>query len=186
MRLLRAAALLITGISGLAVAGAASLGCLDLTQTSADDAGAAAATSDGGAAAEAGVVGGGCGIEQGSGIELCAATSMCPSVVVDTQAMPTCGFRVRGAVVDLVCACGTAICPVGAFSTCAEASQLLTNQTAQGVCVQVAEGRCLEAAGTSSSSSSSSGGAGGNPACDRQCMQECGGGAGCASVCNCD
>jgi hypothetical protein len=182
MRLLRAAAPLIIGVSGLTVAGSASLGCLDLTQTSADDAGTA--TTDGGAAAEAGIVGGGCGVEQSSGIELCAATSMCPTVVVDTQAMPTCGFRVRGAVVDLVCACGTAICPVGAFATCAEASQLLTNQTAQGVCVQVAEGRCLEAAGTSSSSSSSS--SGGNPACDRQCMQDCGGGAGCASVCNCD
>ena len=181
MRLLRAAGPLFVGLAGTFGAGLIGLGCLDITQTSTDEAGTA--TSDGGAAAEAGVVGGGCGIEQGSGVELCAATSMCPSVVVDTQAMPTCGFRVRGGAVDLVCACGTAICPMGTFATCAEATQLLTNQTAQGVCIQLAEGRCVESAGSSSSSSSSSGG---NPACDRDCMRDCGGGAGCAAVCNCD
>ncbi len=185
MRLLRAAVPVLMGLSSISVVGAVGLGCLDITQTGADGGGESAANaSDGGAAADSGVVGGGCGIEQGSGIELCAATSMCPSVVVDTQAMPTCGFRVRGgSAVDLVCACGAAICPMGAFATCAEAAQLLANQTAQGVCVQLAEGRCVEATGTSSSSSSSSGG---NPACDRQCMQECGGGASCAAVCNCD
>jgi len=172
------------GLSGALAAGASGLACLDITQTSADAGDAGSATGNDGVAVEAGVVGGGCGIEQGSGIELCAATSMCPNVVVDTQAMPSCGFRVRGGAVDLVCACGTAICPMGTFSTCAEASQLLTNQTAQGVCIQVAEGRCVEPAGASSSSSSS--GANGNPACDRECMKDCGGGAGCASVCNCD
>ena len=182
MRLLGAAALPV--LMTLSGAGVFALGCLDITQNTGDgDAGTAA--SDAGAAAEAGIVGGGCGIEQSSGIELCVATSMCPNVTVDTQAMPGCGFRVRGAAVDLVCACGTAICPVGIFSTCAEAAQLLANQTEQGVCVQVAEGRCTESSTTSSSSSGSSS-SGGNPACDRQCMQDCGGGAACASVCNCD
>lgn len=142
-------------------------------------------TSDGGtSSADAGsVVGGGCGVEQTSGIELCTATSICPSVVVDTQAMPSCGFRIRGSVVDLVCACGTSICPMGAFTTCAEATQLLANQTAQGVCVQLAEGRCTD---TSSATSTSSTSSSGNPACDRQCVADCGGGAACASVCNCE
>lgn len=183
MRMSGAAAAVSVVVSLLATA-VSGLGCLDITQsTSSDDAGAAA--TDGGAAGEAGIVGGGCGIEQGSGIELCVATSMCPDVMVDTQAMPSCGFRVRGSAVDLVCACGTAICPVGVFSTCAQAAQLLANQTEQGVCVQLAEGRCLEST-PSSSSSSSSGASGGNPACDQQCMKDCGGGAGCASVCNCD
>lgn len=186
MRLLGAAALpLFSGaLAGIFACGVLALGCLDMMTQSTDSAEAGAAASDAGAAGEAGIVGGGCGVERNSGIELCVATSMCPSVVVDTQAMPSCGFRVRGSVVDLVCACGTAICPVGAFSTCAEASQLLANQTEQGVCVQVAEGRCLESNGTTSSSGSTS--SGGNPACDRDCMRECGGGAGCASVCNCD
>lgn len=176
---LRATGPLLVALSG--VFGA--LGCLDLTQNTSGGADAGAATSDGGAGAEA-VVGGGCGVEQRSGIELCAATSMCPNVVVDTQAMPSCGFRVRSGVVDLVCACGTAICPVGAFATCAEASQLLATQTEQGVCVQIAEGRCLESNGAPPPGRGDA--RGGNPACDRGCLSDCGGGAGCASVCNCD
>jgi hypothetical protein len=166
------------------------LGC-ELVQQGSEEAdggasGSSGSTSGSTSGGDSGIVGGGCGREQSTGIELCVATSKCPNVVVDTQAMPSCGFRVRGAVVDLVCACGTAICPMGTFATCAEATALLTNQTAQGVCVQLAEGRCLESTATSSSSSSSSSSTGGNPACDRQCMKDCGGGEACASVCNCD
>jgi hypothetical protein len=133
---------------------------------------------------DAGLVGAGCGIEQQSGVQLCVATSMCPDVVVDTQAMPRCGFRIHGGTADLVCACGTALCPMGVFTTCAEAAQLLANQTEQGVCVQLAEGRCVDLGAASSPSPSSS--SGGNPACDRQCLSDCGGGAACAAVCNCD
>jgi hypothetical protein len=106
--------------------------------------------------------------------------STCPSVVVDTQAMPDCGFRIRGSVVDLVCACGTAICPMGAFTTCAEATRLLAEQTTSSVCTQLAEGRCSEAAPTTTPGND------GNPACDRQCVRDCGGGSACAAVCNCD
>jgi hypothetical protein len=165
-------------------AGLAALGCENLQQGD-GEADAGASTSSGSTGADAGVVGGGCGVERTTGIQLCVATSQCPNVVVDTQAMPNCGFRVRGAVVDLVCVCGTAICPMGVFSTCAQASALLANQTEQGVCVQVAEGRCMES-GAASSSSSSTSSSGGNPACDRQCMKDCGGGEACASVCNCN
>ena len=133
----------ILGAAGLSLvwAGLFAVGCLDLQQgTDGEDGGAV----EGGAGADSGIVGAGCGTEQSSGAQLCIATSQCPDVVVDTQAMPGCGFRIRGAAVDLVCACGTAICPMGVFSTCAEAVQLLANQTEQGVCVQVAEGRCME------------------------------------------
>jgi hypothetical protein len=127
--------------------------------------------------ADASVVGAGCGTETGSGTQLCVATSLCPNLVVDTQAMPHCGFRVRGGTADLVCGCGTAVCPMGVFTTCAEAAQLLTTQTEQAVCVQLAEGRCFES-GTPSSPTAHS-------ACDRTCLKECGGGAACASICNC-
>lgn len=161
--------------------GVFALGCLDLNQGGGDGLEGGTGTPDASPAGEAGIVGGGCGLEQTSSIELCVATSMCPDVVVDTQAMPRCGFRLRGGMVDLVCACGTAICPVGAFSTCAEASQLLANQTEQTVCIQLAEGRCSESGMSSPSGASGSG----HPACDRQCMKECGGGEACASVCNC-
>lgn len=174
------------------LAASALLGCEQLAQSLNPDAGDG--TSSSGATPAAGsdagsILGAGCGVEPKSGAQLCAATSQCPNVVVDTQAMPNCGFRVRGAVVDLVCACGTAVCPMGVFATCAEAKQLLSTQTEQGVCVQLAEERCFESApttGTTSSASSTSSSSGGNPACDQQCMKDCGGGAACASVCNCD
>lgn len=144
------------------------------------EAGAAATTGDGGASASP--VGGACGIEENSGSQLCRAVSTCPNVVVDSQAMPHCGFRIRGAAVDLVCGCNDSLCPVGIFTTCAEAAQLLANQTEQGVCIQLAEGRCFETAAQPSTSKQS----GGNPACDRQCVTDCGGGAACAEICNCD
>ena len=137
-------------------------------------------TSDGGA--DAGVQGAYCGAERQTGIQLCAATSMCPDIVVDTQAMPSCGFRIRGTAVDLVCGCGDQVCPMGIFSNCAQAAQLLANQSEGQVCAQISEGRCTSASPSSTSSSSSSGG---NTACDKQCYADCGGGAACASVCNC-
>ena len=140
----------------------------------------AATAGDGGAdAAEAGIVGAGCGIERGSGQQLCIATSLCPTVVVDTDALPHCGFRVKGAASELVCGCGESVCSMGAFTTCAQAAALLHSQTEAAVCAQVAEGRCF--VGMPSTSSSS----GGKPTCDRSCLQECGQGAGCASICGC-
>lgn len=145
----------------------------------------AGVSADASSSPDATVAGGGCGAEQQTGATLCVATSMCPNVVVDTAATPGCGFRIRGASVDLLCACGTALCPMGTFATCAEAAQLLATQTQATVCVQVAEGRCVETT-TAAPSPSSTASSGGNPACDRQCVRDCGGGAGCAAVCNCD
>lgn len=143
-------------------------------------------TTDGGteAAAEAGVTGAGCGIESGSGTQLCIATSLCPTVVVDTQAFPHCGFRIKAGASELVCACGDALCSMGVFTTCAQAASLLTSQTEQQVCTQVVEGRCSVAPATPGSSGTS-GTSGGNPSCDKQCLSECGGGGACASICGC-
>lgn len=143
---------------------------------------------DGGGAPDAGadssVQGAGCGLERQTGIALCAATSMCPNVVVDTRAFPSCGFRIRGAAVDLVCGCLDLVCPMGIFANCAQATQLLASQTEASVCAQVGEGRCTDARSSSSSTSSTSS-SGGTSSCDKKCLAECGGGAGCASVCNC-
>lgn len=160
------------------------IGCgLEQLGQSSGKSGAAAAGDGGADAAEAGILGAGCGIETGSGQPLCIATSLCPKVVVDTKATPHCGFRVKGAASELVCACGDSICSMGAFSTCAQAAALLQTQTEAAVCTQVTEGRCFAAAPGSSGSSGSSSGS--NPACDRTCLQECGSGAGCASICGC-
>lgn len=145
--------------------------------------GSAAKPADGGAdAADAAVQGAGCGVESVSGAQLCVATSLCPTVAVDTQALPHCGFRIKGGSSELVCACGDAICSMGAYTTCAQAAQLLTSQTESQVCLQINEGRCTTNAPVPGSSGASSSG---SPTCDRQCLQECGGGGGCASICGC-
>lgn len=149
----------------------------------------AAATADAGgdaAAAEPTVKGAGCGIESGSGAQLCIATSLCPTVVVDTQALPHCGFRIKAGSSELVCGCGESICSMGTFTTCAQAAQLLVTQTESAVCAQVAEERCTTPPPAPAGSSGSSGASSSSGApCDKQCLQECGGGGGCASICGC-
>jgi hypothetical protein len=154
-----------------------------------------AAAADGGtdAAVESGVQGGNCGIESGTGQQLCQATSLCPMVVVDTTAMPHCGFRIKAGATELVCACGDMICSMGAYTTCTQAAGLLASQTEQQVCAQLSEDRCTPGTSTpsepgssgSSGTSGTSGTSGGTGTCDHQCLQECGGGGGCASICGC-
>lgn len=154
----------------------------------------ASSTQDGGVV-DAGIYGAGCGVDDGTGAVLCTAVSTCPHTFVDTQATPHCGFRIRGSIAELVCGCGNSICSMGSFTTCDQAQRLLNTQTEQGVCVQVADQRCevSTSRGSSSSSSSSNGNGTGTttgtgkpaPKCDPQCMSECGGGAACASICEC-
>lgn len=126
-------------------------------------------------------VGAGCGTDPTTGSTLCLVTSLCPELVVDHEGMPGCGFRIRGASVDLVCVCGTDICPVGVFATCEEATRLLASQTQPLVCAQVNEGRCVPGAGSGVDASAPS-----DPleGCE-ECYAACGGGDGCAQLCNC-
>ena len=136
---------------------------------------------------EAGVQGGNCGIESNTGQQLCQATSLCPTVVVDTTAMPHCGFRIKAGATELVCACGDMICSMGPYTTCTQAAGLLASQTEQQVCAQLAEDRCTPGmpAATDPGSSGTSGTSGGTGTCDHQCLSECGSGGGCASICGC-
>jgi hypothetical protein len=178
--------LLFAAVAGALVLGLPACGIDQLMQQGSS--GGPEASDAGDAGGEGGITGAGCGSERQTGITLCAVTSMCPEVVVDTQALPSCGFRIRGTSVDLVCGCGEYVCPMGVFATCAQAVQLLTSQTEAQVCAQIGEGRCTDvsgSAGTSSTSSSGGGSSSGGIGCDRQCLQECGGGEACASVCNC-
>jgi hypothetical protein len=87
------------------------------------------------------VTGAGCS-ERAPGVSLCAAISTCPNVVVDPDQFPRCGFRIRGTAIDLECACGTALCPMGVPTTCEQAARLLDSQNEFLVCAQVDEGRC--------------------------------------------
>ncbi len=150
------------------------LGCV-LPDSTGSDAGAAAASSSE-AGSDVTATGAYCGRDPESGATLCSAISLCPSLVIDSDAWPGCGYRVNGAVIDMECACSGALCPIGVATTCAEAAQLLGVQTQPQVCLQVADGRCVTAAASGT----------GTPAsCDRDCATQCGGDPSCVQICGC-
>ena len=83
-----------------------------------------------------------CGVDPSSGISLCLGISTCPSVRVDPDQFPECGYRISGSAIDLECLCGDSLCPMGPAVSCLDARNLLSEQSALGVCASVADGRC--------------------------------------------
>ena len=140
--------------------------------TGAESAGAANAGSNGGASA----TGTNCGVDPSSGIALCLGISSCPNARVDPDQFPDCGYRIAGSTIDLECLCGDSLCPMGSAASCLEAKALLAEQSAQGVCAGIAEGRCHVVQGSSHSTASS---------CDKECRAQCGGVPGCVTLCGC-
>jgi hypothetical protein len=121
-----------------------------------------------------------CGVDPASGVALCLGITSCPTVVVDADQMPGCGFRISGNVIDLECLCNDSLCPVGSAASCADAKALLADQTSQGVCAGIAEGRCTT---VSQSATSTSGTA--SSSCDKSCRADCGGDPACIAFCGC-
>jgi hypothetical protein len=150
------------------------LGCV-LPKGTGSDAGAAAASSSE-AGSDVTATGAYCGRDPESGATLCSAISLCPSLVIDPDAWPGCGYRVNGAVIDMECACSGALCPIGVAPSCAAAAQLLGGQTQPQVCLQVGDGRCVTPAPS---------GAGTTSSCDRDCAAQCGGDPSCVQICGC-
>lgn len=154
-------------------------GCLSLGPSGAD-AGSTSSPStssatDASTSDAAVATGAGCGVDSQTGTTLCRQVDLCPSLAVDPAQYPNCGFRVHGSAIDLECACSGSLCPVGAPTTCAQASQLLASQNEGIVCSQVNEGRCVESAPAPTQSSS----------CDKVCAGECGNSPNCLSQCGC-
>ena len=130
----------------LIVAGCTGVNFGDKSQSGA--AASSATADDGGADSSAKTSNGiDCIVESTTGATLCTAVSTCPSVAVDHDVYPDCGFRMKPGTTTtttmiLECVCNGMLCPVGVPSTCAQASKLLSEQTEALVCNQVAEGRC--------------------------------------------
>ena len=144
---------------------------------------ASGGSSSAGAAGNAGtapVTGVNCGVDPSSGITLCLGISSCPTVSVDPDQMPGCGYRISGTLIDLECLCNDSLCPVGAAATCADAKSLIVDQTSQGVCAGIADGRCStvsQVAAAPSTDTSSS--------CNTDCRDNCAGDPGCITLCGC-
>jgi hypothetical protein len=163
----------------IAIACACALGLVacgpDFLGTGGADAGASS-TPDAGTAAPA-ATGAGCTQDLGGGTKLCTYISVCPSLGVDHDQFPNCGFRIRGDTIDLECVCNGALCPMGSPTSCTQAKELLSSQTELGVCQQIAEGRCTSIGGTPDAGTTST--------CDRACAGQCGGDPSCISGCGC-
>jgi hypothetical protein len=153
-------------------------GCLQVS-TGTDvgpGAGGAAAARGGG---DAGTGGTNCQQDPQSGVILCEQIDICAGVSVDTAALPNCGFELHaGAVLDLECLCGDALCPIGVPATCDQAKQLLGAQTELLVCQQVSEGRCLQLGSPDAGQS-------GRSDCLKKCQSDCAGVPGCVQLCGC-
>jgi len=121
-----------------------------------------------------------CGTDPASGVTLCLGLSSCPHVLVDSDQLPGCGYRVNGNTIDLECLCNDSLCPVGSAASCDDAKALLQDQTAQGVCAGIAEGRC-----TIVSQSVQNGGSNSASSCDKSCRSDCSGDPACIRLCGC-
>jgi hypothetical protein len=152
-------------------------GCLQLGKASDSDAGGSSAgTAGAGGDGSRAATGTNCGVDPSSGIALCLGISSCPTVRVDPDQFPDCGYRISGGAIDLECLCGEALCPMGSAASCLDAQALLRDQSAQGVCAAVADGKCTTVKQVSVSSSSM---------CDKSCRAECGGDPNCVTLCGC-
>ena len=157
-------------------------GCVDLS-TGSPDSGAPASTAtspDSGTASTTTTpmaIGANCGVEPMTGVTLCLAVSLCPNITIDTDMFPDCGFLIHQDVIDIECACSGALCPLGVPQTCADAQNMLAQQTQAQVCLQVNDGRC---SGTAPAPSSA-----GTGSCDKDCQAKCGGDPSCFQLCGC-
>ena len=139
----------------------------------ADNAGTAGAA---GSSTGTRVTGTNCGVDPSSGVSLCLGISSCPTVRVDPEQFPDCGYRISGSLIDLQCLCGDSLCPIGAAASCLDAKALLSDQSGLGICARVADGRCELVKQTSNSGPST---------CEKDCRAQCAGVPGCIQLCGC-
>jgi hypothetical protein len=149
--------------------------------TGSDDAGAAATGSDAGATAASTAVTGASCTTITSSISLCQSISSCPSLALNPQVFPECGFRIHGTAVDPECLCDNEyLCPIGHPTTCAEAATDSSGDVNyDSVCQQEVTGGCQDLTGASTGTGSSS-----STAC-QMCVNACDNVPSCIDACGC-
>ncbi len=167
-----------------AMLGSTTLAACFLTQSSSgSDAGAdgaAAATSTataGTTTADAGLSN--CATDPITKVTLCTSVAACPSLSINHDVFPDCGYRAVGGSFDIQCWCSGYVCPLGSPTSCADVEQLFEQQSEALVCTQVDQGRCTQPQKTGSTTGGTT-----TTAC-QACMQQCGNTPGCKDVCGC-
>ena len=120
-----------------------------------------------------------CAVDSVLGVTLCTTISLCPSLSVDHDVYPDCGFRVNGTAIDVECVCNDELCPLGEAASCADAQTLMGQQTEALVCTQISEGGCIVPRGASTSTATAT------STCDTTCRTECAGEPTCLLGCGC-
>jgi hypothetical protein len=139
----------------------------------------AAASGDAGATTTVPAVQGASCTQITASISICQYISSCPTLVLNPQVFPQCGFRIHGDAIDPECLCGNYLCPIGVPTTCTEAATLASGDTTyDSVCQQSVEGHCtdLSAAGTTGTMS---------PSACQTCMLNCDNVPACVDACGC-
>jgi hypothetical protein len=134
-----------------------------------------------------------CGTDPTTNVTLCTGISSCPTVVVDENVFPECGFDLTGTGVYLVCLCSGYLCPIGQGqpTTCAEAAALLQASNEGTACGEASNGQCaLVSSGTGTTGTTGSTGttttdAGSGSGCDETCESMCAGEPDCIQLCGC-
>ncbi|HEY2513578.1 MAG TPA: hypothetical protein VGI39_22070, partial [Polyangiaceae bacterium] len=164
----------LVSIAGLGVAG-----CIvpSISTGAADGGSSSSSSSSDDAGSPTAVTGTGCAAVT-STVTLCQTISLCPSLTLNAKVFPQCGFRIHDQAIDPECICGNQLCPIGAPTTCTEASQLSSGDVNyDSVCQEANVGQC-----TSLSTGSSSGGT--STAC-QMCIANCDNVPTCVDGCPC-
>jgi hypothetical protein len=122
-----------------------------------------------------------CGTDPETSVTLCLGTSLCPGMLIDTEAYPACGFRMNGGVLDVECSCNGMLCPLGAVGSCDDLKTAFANSNEGTICAQVSAGTCTQGTPMATSSSAATGGG----TCDVACRDECAGDQTCIQSCGC-
>lgn len=117
----------------------------------------------------------GCVVDPLSRMTVCTVIGLCPTLAVDHDRFPNCGFRAGTGTIDLVCFCDNYVCPLGLALTCGQARDVLATQYEITACSQVSELRCAVRSATPPT----------NPSCDKNCAAMCAGDPGCIRLCGC-
>ena len=178
--MLRSFATLTVGVGACSAAMLASAACIvpSISQNGAD-AGAAATSASSDAGGTATVKGATC-TQITSSISLCEFISACPTLSLNPQVFPQCGFRIHGSAIDPECLCQNQyLCPVGTPTTCTEAAQAAGGDTTyDSVCAQALTGHCQDlTAGTGTGGATSA-------AC-KTCIANCDNVPSCIDACAC-
>jgi hypothetical protein len=163
-------------------------GCV-MPSSTGSDAGAGAKI-DGSTSPSGTITGTGCWTDPMTGVTLCAGTSECPGIIVNSSVFPECGFYISGTALDLECLCATYLCPMGAAPTCATAASILAGTDEGNVCAEINDNGCAQLTVSGSGGTGGSGGSGGSGgmdagSCTMACQSMCAGEPDCLEACGC-